>query len=171
MGWLFGRDRTNIDRFAPDLASDPAIRFVDRLFPLWVSLSVLLPAVLGGVITMSWWGVLTGFLWGGLARVAFLHHVTWSVNSVCHMIGDRPFASRDKSANFWPLAILSMGESWHNTHHADPTSARHGVLRGQIDISARLIWMFEKLGWAWNVRWPTTQRLARLAALKTEGAQ
>jgi stearoyl-CoA desaturase (delta-9 desaturase) len=163
MGWLFGRDRTNIERFAPDLAADPDIRMVDRLFPLWVSLSVLLPAVLGGVITMSWWGALTGFLWAGLARVAFLHHVTWSVNSVCHMIGDRPFTSRDKSANFWPLAILSMGESWHNTHHADPTSARHGVLRGQIDISARLIWLLEKAGWAWNVRWPTAQRLARLA--------
>ncbi|RSM91575.1 acyl-CoA desaturase [Kibdelosporangium aridum] len=163
MGWLFGRDRTNIDRFAPDLAADPGIRFVDRLFPLWVTLSVLLPAVLGGVITLSWWGALTGFLWAGLARVAFLHHVTWSVNSVCHMIGDRPFTSRDKSANFWPLAILSMGESWHNTHHADPTSARHGVLRGQIDISARLIWVFEKLGWARGVRWPTPQRLARLA--------
>lgn len=163
MGWLFGRDRTNIDRFAPDLAADPDIRMVDRLFPLWVSLSVLLPAVLGGVITLSWSGALTGFLWAGLARVAFQHHVTWSVNSICHMIGDRPYQSRDRSANFWPLAILSMGESWHNSHHADPTSARHGVRRGQIDISARLIWMFEKLGWATHVRWPTPQRLARLA--------
>jgi stearoyl-CoA desaturase (delta-9 desaturase) len=168
MGWLFGRDKTNIDRFAPDLIADRGIRMVDRLFPLWVSLSVLLPAVLGGVITMSWWGVLTGFLWAGLARVAFQHHVTWSVNSVCHMIGERPFASRDKSANFWPLAILSMGESWHNSHHADPTSARHGVLRGQIDISARTIWIFEKLGWATNVRWPTPQRLAKMAARAQE---
>ncbi len=164
MGWLFGRERTNIDRFAPDLAADPDLTMVDRLFPLWVSLSVLLPAVLAGVLTWSWWGALTGFLWAGLARVAFQHHVTWSVNSICHMIGDRPYQSRDRSANFWPLAILSMGESWHNSHHADPTSARHGVRRGQIDISARLIWVFEKLGWAWNVRWPTPQRLARLTA-------
>nr|CEL14320.1 Fatty acid desaturase; Delta-9 fatty acid desaturase [Kibdelosporangium sp. MJ126-NF4]CTQ88687.1 Fatty acid desaturase (EC 1.14.19.1); Delta-9 fatty acid desaturase (EC 1.14.19.1) [Kibdelosporangium sp. MJ126-NF4] len=168
MGWLFGRDRTNIDRFAPDLAADPAIRFVDRLFPLWVTLSVALPAVLGGVLTMTWWGALTGFLWAGLARVAFQHHVTWSVNSVCHMVGDRPFVSRDRSSNFWPLAILSMGESWHNTHHADPTSARHGVLRGQIDISARLIWLFEKAGWARSVRWPTVQRLARLQRVTPE---
>ncbi|UQS25684.1 acyl-CoA desaturase [Amycolatopsis thermalba] len=163
MGWLFGRDRTNVDRFAPDLAADPDIRAVDRLFPLWVSLSVLLPALIGGLATMSWWGALTGFLWAGLARVAFQHHVTWSVNSICHMIGDRPFASRDRSANFWPLAILSMGESWHNSHHADPTCARHGVRRGQIDVSARVIWAFERLGWAWQVRWPTEQRLARLA--------
>jgi stearoyl-CoA desaturase (Delta-9 desaturase) len=170
MGWLFGRDKTNIDRFAPDLAADRGIRVVDRLFPLWVSLSVLLPAVLGGVVTQSWWGVLTGFLWAGLARVAFQHHVTWSVNSVCHMIGERPFASRDRSANFWPLAILSMGESWHNSHHADPTSARHGVLRGQIDISARMIWLFEKFGWAFQVRWPIGERLARLTRTVQPGS-
>jgi stearoyl-CoA desaturase (delta-9 desaturase) len=78
------------------------------------------------------------------------------------MIGARPFSSRDRSRNFWPLAILSMGESWHNLHHADPTCARHGVLRGQIDISARLIWLFEKAGWVRDVRWPTTTRLAKL---------
>ncbi|MGH3861616.1 acyl-CoA desaturase [Actinokineospora sp.] len=166
MGWLFGRDRTNIDRFAPDLAEDRDIRVLDKLFPLWVTLSVALPAVIGGLVTMSWWGALTGFLWAGLARVAFQHHVTWSTNSICHMIGSRPFASRDRSANFWPLAILSMGESWHNSHHADPTSARHGVLRGQIDISARLIWVFEKLGWVWQVRWPTQERLNKLAVSK-----
>ncbi|MFB9685141.1 acyl-CoA desaturase [Amycolatopsis plumensis] len=163
MGWLFGRDKTNVDRFAPDLAADRDLRVVDRLFPLWVVVSLLLPPLLGGLITLSWWGALTAFLWAGLARISFQHHVTWSVNSICHMIGERPFASRDRSANFWPLAILSMGESWHNTHHADPTSARHGVLRGQLDVSARVIWVFEKLGWAWNVRWPTAKRLAALA--------
>ena len=163
MGWLFGRDKTNVDRFAPDLAADRDLRVVDRLFPLWVVVSLLLPPLLGGLITLSWWGALTAFLWAGLARISFQHHVTWSVNSICHMIGERPFTSRDRSANFWPLAILSMGESWHNTHHADPTSARHGAQRGQIDISARVIWVFEKLGWAWNVRWPTAKRLAALA--------
>jgi len=163
MGWLFGRDKTNVDRFAPDLAADRDIRVVDRLFPVWVVTSLLLPALLGGLITLSWWGALTAFLWAGLARISFQHHVTWSVNSICHMIGERPFVSRDRSANFWPLAILSMGESWHNSHHADPTSARHGVRRGQIDISARVIWAFEKLGWAWQVRWPTAKRLAAMA--------
>ena len=163
MGWLFQRDKTNIDRFAPDLAADRDLRVVDRLFPLWVVASLLVPPLLGGLITLSWWGALTAFLWAGLARISFQHHVTWSVNSICHMIGERPFASRDRSANFWPLAILSMGESWHNSHHADPTAARHGVLRGQIDISARVIWLFEKLGWAWQVRWPTTKRLSALA--------
>ena len=159
LGWLFGRDKTNAARFAPDLTADRDLRAVDSLFvPLTVA-TLALPGVLGGLITMSWWGALTGLFWGGFVRVGFVHHVTWSVNSICHMIGQRPFASRDKAANFWPLAILSMGESWHNLHHADPTCARHGVLRGQIDISARVIWIFEKLGWATQVRWPKPERV------------
>jgi stearoyl-CoA desaturase (delta-9 desaturase) len=164
MGWLFNRNSTNAERFAPDLLADKDLQVVDRLFPLWAAATLLLPAALGGVITLSWWGALTGFFWGGLVRVAFLHHITWSVNSICHMIGERPFKSRDKAANFWPLAILSFGEAWHNLHHADPTCARHGVLRGQIDISARLIWIFEKLGWVRDVRWPKPQRLQRMSA-------
>jgi stearoyl-CoA desaturase (Delta-9 desaturase) len=161
MGWMFSRDVTNYERFAPDLLRDKDVQMVHKLFGVWTASSLVLPAVLGGLISWSWWGALTAFFWAGLVRIAFLHHVTWSVNSICHMIGSRPFASRDKAANFWPLAILSMGESWHNSHHADPTCARHGVLRGQIDISARTIWIFEKLGWAWDVRWPTKERLAR----------
>ncbi|WP_199434672.1 acyl-CoA desaturase [Qaidamihabitans albus] len=161
MGWLFQREQTNAKRFAPDLLADTDIQRVNRLFPVLSALTLLAPAVLGGLITMSWWGALTAFFWASLVRVAALHHVTWSVNSLCHMIGDRPYAARDKSANFWPLAIASMGESWHNSHHADPTGARHGVRRGQLDMSARLIWLFEKLGWVSQVRWPKPQRLAR----------
>ncbi|GLZ38766.1 fatty acid desaturase [Actinokineospora sp. NBRC 105648] len=162
MGWLFSRDRTNIERFAPDLQADADLRKVDQLFPVLTVVSMLAPALIGGLVTWSFWGALTAFFWAGIIRVAVLHHVTWSVNSVCHMIGDRPFKSRDRASNFWPLAILSFGESWHNSHHADPTSARHGVLRGQLDISARLIWLFEKAGWATNVRWPTPERIAKL---------
>ncbi|AXB45186.1 acyl-CoA desaturase [Amycolatopsis albispora] len=163
MGWLFERDQTNAERFAPDLVKDPAIARVNSLFGLWAAVSLFAPALLGGLITWSWWGAVTAFFWAGLVRICVLHHVTWSVNSICHMIGERPFTARDRSANFWPLAIFSFGESWHNLHHADPTSARHGVQRGQIDISARLIWIFEKLGWVHSVRWPTPQRLARLS--------
>jgi len=100
-------------------------------------------------------------------RVGLLHHVTWSINSICHMAGRRPFGTRDRSANVWWLAVLSFGESWHNLHHADPTCARHGVKRGQIDMSARLIWLFEKFGWVHSVRWPTPQRLERLARRTT----
>jgi stearoyl-CoA desaturase (delta-9 desaturase) len=161
MGWMFRREMTNAARFAPDLLADPDIQRVNRWFPALTVVTLVTPAVAGGLITWSWWGALTAFFWAGLVRVAVLHHITWSVNSICHMIGERPFEARDKSANFWPLAILSMGESWHNSHHADPTCARHGVRRGQLDISARLIWFFEKLGWATAVRWPRPERLAR----------
>jgi stearoyl-CoA desaturase (Delta-9 desaturase) len=161
-GWLFVRGETNERRFVPDLLADRAIMRVSNSFAWLVVASLALPALIGGLVTWSWWGALTGFFWGGLVRMGVLHHVTWSINSICHMIGSRPFRSRDRSRNFWPLAILSMGESWHNLHHADPTCARHGVLRGQIDISARLIWIFEKLGWASDVRWPTTSRLTKL---------
>jgi stearoyl-CoA desaturase (delta-9 desaturase) len=164
MTWFFDRDETNHRRFIPDLLADRAIVRVSRAFGLWVAVSLLLPAVLGGLLSWSWAGVVSGFFWGGLVRLALSNHVTWSINSICHMIGERPFRSRDRSRNFWPLAILSMGESWHNLHHADPTCARHGVLRGQIDISARLIWIFERLGWAHDVRWPTPRRLARLSS-------
>ncbi len=164
LGWVLDPKLTNQERFAPDLLADRDMRLVHRLFGPLTIVTLAVPALVGGLVTWSWWGAVTAFFWAGLVRVALLHHVTWSVNSVCHIWGDRPFASRDRSANFWPLAILSMGESWHNLHHADPTSARHGVRRGEIDVSARLIWLFEKLGWVHSVRWPTPERLARLAA-------
>jgi len=164
MGWFFDRDETNHRRFIPDLLADSAVRGVARTFGLWVAVSLVLPAIIGGLVTMSWWGALSGFFWGGLVRLAVSNHVTWSINSICHMVGAQPFSSRDRSRNFWPLAILSMGESWHNLHHADPTCARHGVLPGQIDVSARVIWIFERLGWAYDVRWPTPHRLTKLAA-------
>ncbi len=164
IGWLFRSEQTNIDRFAPDLVADRAIARIGRQFPLWTVVSLGAPALVGGLVTWSWWGALTAFFWAGLVRVGVAYHVTWSINSICHLIGDRPFTTRDRSANVWPLAILSCGESWHNLHHADPTCARHGVGRGQVDISARVIWFFERLGWAHDVRWPTSQRLARLTA-------
>jgi stearoyl-CoA desaturase (delta-9 desaturase) len=166
IGWLFDTEQTNQERYTPDLLADRDLVRIDRLFPLWVASTLIAPAVLGGLITWSWAGALSAFFWASLVRVALLHHVTWSINSVCHMIGERPYSSRDKSANFWPLAILSFGESWHNSHHADPTCARHGVDRGQLDTSARIIWAFEKLGWVTAVRWPKRERFDKLAARK-----
>lgn len=163
MGWMFGRDQSNVDKFAPDLAKDKLIRRVDAFFGLSMVVSLGSPALVDWLVVGTWQAALTGFLWAGLVRFAFLHHVTWSINSICHMIGDQPFKSRDHAANFWPLAILSFGESWHNLHHADPTSARHGVRKWQFDINAWLIERFEKLGWAYDVRWPTPQRLERLS--------
>ena len=166
MGWLFHREMSNRERFAPDLMADKDIQRVDKLFIWLVILSLVAPAAAGGLITWSWQGALTAFFWAGLVRIALLHHVTWSINSICHVVGERPFETRDgdKAANFWPLAIISFGESWHNLHHADPTCARHGVLRGQIDPSARTIWFFEKFGWVYDVRWPKPERVsAKLA--------
>ncbi|RKN25670.1 acyl-CoA desaturase [Micromonospora musae] len=162
LGWMFSRELSNRERFAPDLIADRDIRRVDQLFPLLVTISILGPALMGGLLTWSWQGALTALFWAGLVRIALLHHVTWAINSVCHVYGERPFAMRqgDRAANFWPLAILSFGESWHNLHHADPTCARHGVLRGQVDISARVIWFLEKSGAAYDVRWPKPERLA-----------
>jgi len=120
---------------------------------------LLLPPLIGGLWSWSWQGALTAFFWGSLVRVSLLHHVTWSINSICHTFGTRPFRTRDKSRNVWWLAIPSMGESWHNLHHAEPTAARHGVLRGQVDSTGRIIWFMEKLGLATEVRWPTRDRL------------
>jgi len=170
-GWLLHHERTNPARFAPDLLADRDVMAVNRLFPWWTVLSLAAPALLGGVISWSWWGLLTAFFWAGLVRIGVLHHVSWSVNSICHMIGTRPWTLRDRSTNFWPLAIVTMGESWHNLHHADPTCARHGVARGQIDMSAAVIAVFERFGWAYDVRWPTPRRLARLAAARDRGGE
>ncbi|KIF74816.1 stearoyl-CoA 9-desaturase [Streptomyces sp. 150FB] len=170
IGWLFDEEQTSQQKYAPDLISDPAIRAVSRQFALWTVVSLMLPPVVGGLVTMSWWGAFTAFFWGSLVRVALLHHVTWSINSICHAVGKRPFKSRDRSGNVWWLAVLSCGESWHNLHHADPTSARHGVLKGQVDSSARLIRWFEQFGWASDVRWPSATRIESRRHKKTTGA-
>lgn len=159
IGWLFDEEQTDQQKYAPDLIKDPAIRRISRDFIFWTMVSLAIPPLVGGLVTMSWWGAFTAFFWGSLVRVALLHHVTWSINSICHAVGKRPFKSRDRSGNVWWLAVLSCGESWHNLHHADPTSARHGVLRGQVDSSARLIRWFEQLGWASDVRWPSADRI------------
>ncbi|MEU5810874.1 fatty acid desaturase [Streptomyces sp. NPDC047718] len=167
VGWLFDTEQTDQHKYAPDLIKDPALRRISRDFVFWTVVSLAVPPLVGGLVTLSWWGAFTAFFWGSLVRVALLHHVTWSINSICHAVGRRPFRSRDRSGNVWWLAVLSCGESWHNLHHADPTSARHGVLRGQVDSSARLIRWFERAGWASDVRWPSG---ARIDARRRENA-
>jgi stearoyl-CoA desaturase (Delta-9 desaturase) len=159
LGWMFDSELTNVERFAPDLLADRDMVRVSGAFGWLTGASLLLPPLVGGLVSWSWLGAATAFFWGSLVRVFILHHTTWSVNSVCHIFGERPFASRDRSTNFWPMALLAMGENWHNLHHAEPTSARHGVLRGQVDTSARLIWLFERFGWVHDVRWPNLRRL------------
>ncbi len=160
VGWMFDGDITSAQKFCPDWLADSDVVTISRWFPGLVAVSLLGPALIGGLWSMSWQGAATAFFWATLVRIAFLHHITWSINSICHTFGKADFEVRDKSRNVSWLAILSFGESWHNLHHADPTCARHGVLKGQIDIAARTIWLAEKLGWVYDVRWPDEARLA-----------
>ncbi|MDQ3645764.1 MAG: acyl-CoA desaturase [Actinomycetota bacterium] len=163
IGWFFDKEQTSAKRWAPDLVKEPRMRTIDRLFPLWGVLSFALPALLGLVLTRSWQGAVTAFLWGSLVRIFMLHHVTWSINSICHYYGERPFETPDMSTNNWVLSIISFGESWHNNHHAFPTSAVHGVGRAQFDMTGALIKVLEKLGLAWNVKVVTDKQLAAKA--------
>ncbi len=139
---------------------DDDIVLATRLFPLFAVLSLAFPFGVGWAITGTFAGALTALIWAGLVRMFVFHHVTWSVNSLCHMFGPRPFRTKDRSTNFAPLAFVSLGESWHSYHHANPSSARHGVLPRQVDLSAGLIRVLERLGWATTVRWPEPARIA-----------
>ena len=152
MGWLFSEEQTSARRWAPDLVKDPAMRTIDRLFPLWALLSLGLPPLVGFVVTGTLAGTASAFLWGSLVRIFMLHHVTWSINSICHFYGDRPYQTTDFSTNNWMLSLISFGESWHNNHHAFPTSAVHGLRPFQIDPSGGLIRSLKLLGLAWDVK-------------------
>ncbi|CAN5868751.1 acyl-CoA desaturase [soil metagenome] len=161
MGWFFVPDGIEPTHWAPDLLGDPALVKVERAAP-WIILgSFVAPPLIGGVVTMSLGGALTAFVWGSLVRIFVLHHVTWSINSICHFFGDQPFETRDESVNNWPLSLVSFGESWHNNHHAFPSSARHGLLPGQLDMSWRVIRAMQQLGLADNVRVPTAQQMQK----------
>ena len=160
VGWLFEPEQSDKSAYIPDLLRDKDMVRISKAFPALLTVSLLLPPLAGALVTRSWIGAATAFFWGTLVRLGLVHHVTWSINSICHAIGERPFASRDRAGNVAWLAVLSMGESWHNLHHADPTCARHGVLPGQLDSSARIIRWFEQLGWVRDVRWPQPARLA-----------
>lgn len=154
VGWLFETVGTSERaRFAPDLVKDRTMQVIDRLFWLWVVLGFAIPFALGWAIGGGLGTALTALLWGGLVRVFLLHHVTWSVNSVCHFFGRKRFDIDDHSTNVFWLAPLSMGESWHHNHHAFPTSAYHGLRRWErlLDPTGLLISLMERLGLAWNV--------------------
>jgi stearoyl-CoA desaturase (delta-9 desaturase) len=165
VGWLFRSEPANEQRFAADLLEDRDLRIVSRLFPIWALCGLAIPFFAGWAFAGTVTGAITALVWGGLVRIFLVHHVTWSVNSICHAFGRRPFLTPDRSKNFAPLALLSFGESWHNSHHAFPTLARHGVDRGQIDITARIIRIWERLGWVRDVRWPRAEQLSRRRAV------
>jgi len=153
VGWLFiHTQRGRKTRYAPDLMRDPDIVWIDQTFLWWAIGGVLLSFGLGFLFGgFNWKAGLTGMLWGGLVRVLVLHHVTYSINSLCHYFGRAPYQTGDESRNLAWLAPFSLGEAWHNGHHAFPTSARHGLERGQLDISAAVIGTLQRLGLAWDV--------------------
>lgn len=157
IGWLFDADPPDLDRYVQDLSQSRVLRAVSSLFFVWVALGLLIPAVLGGLLTRTWAGVWTGVIWGGLVRIFLVHHVTWSVNSACHLWGLQPYRSKDESRNNAVFGVLAMGEGWHNTHHAFPTSARHGLRWWQLDMSYWIIWALARVGLAWDVKLPTIQ--------------
>jgi stearoyl-CoA desaturase (delta-9 desaturase) len=165
LGWLFiHTERGSKVRFAPDLLKDPVVRFVDRTFVLWALIGLAIPFGLGVAIGGTIAAGLTGLLWGGAVRIFVLHHVTYSINSLCHMFGRRPFDTDDESRNLGWLALPTFGEAWHNNHHAFPTSAVHGLRRFQPDPSAAVIWALEKLGLAWDVVRVAPERQAAKAS-------
>ena len=152
VGWTFTEHgKADQQKYARDLYEDRGMRFISDWFVLWVILGLLIPALAGYLVTGTLAGAAGGFLWGGLVRVFFLHHITWSINSVCHFLGSRRFDVEDESTNVFWLALPSLGEAWHHNHHAFPRSAEHGLKKWEIDISAGVIAAMEKLGLAKKV--------------------
>ncbi|HEX2240231.1 MAG TPA: acyl-CoA desaturase [Actinomycetota bacterium] len=164
MGWFFSDEQTSARRWAPDMVKDPGMRLIDRLFPLWVAISFAMPAVLGLILTGSLAGATSAFIWGSLVRIFLLHHVTWSINSICHFYGTRPYQTTDFSTNNWMLSLISFGESWHNNHHAFPSSAIHGLRAYQIDLTAGVIRALKAFGLAWDLKTVSPKQLAAKAA-------
>jgi stearoyl-CoA desaturase (Delta-9 desaturase) len=164
-GWLMStQGRADWKRYAADLYEDPGMRKISRHFPLLVLATLAAPALAGYLLSGSLLGALTGVLWGGLVRIFFVHHVTWSVNSVCHFLGSRRFDTDDQSTNVFWLALPSLGESWHHNHHAFPRSAVHGLKRWEPDPSAMIIAAMERVGLARNVVRISPERQAERTA-------
>jgi stearoyl-CoA desaturase (Delta-9 desaturase) len=157
IGWFFEPDPPDLAGYVKDLSRSRSLRVADALFLAWAALGLAVPAVLGGLLTHTWAGVWTGLIWGGLVRLFLVHHVTWSVNSACHLWGSQPFGSHDRSRNNFVFGVLAMGEGWHNSHHAFPSSARHGLQWWQVDVSYWIIRALALVGLTWNVKVPTKQ--------------
>jgi stearoyl-CoA desaturase (delta-9 desaturase) len=159
IGWAFTNATTSRADYAADLLADRDLVVIDRLFVPLCVVTLTLPLAIGYLVTGTVAGALGALIWAGILRIGFSHNITWSINSICHRFGSRPFRTRDRSTNVGWLALVSAGESYHNAHHAFPTSARHGLGRRQLDTSASLIRLFERFGWATNARWPTALQL------------
>jgi stearoyl-CoA desaturase (Delta-9 desaturase) len=162
VGWMFSNLGMEQGReYGRDLYEDRLVRAIDRLYLLWVALSLALPFAIGYLAGGTLEAGLAALVWGGLVRIFAYQHATFAVNSICHMFGRRHFRSRDESRNNWLIALLVFGEGWHNNHHAFPSSARHGLARWQVDVSWLVIRTLERLGLVWNVRRPTPEQMER----------
>ncbi len=173
VGWLFStHGQASSRRYARDLAEDPRMRRINRAFP-WLALaSLALPALLGFVISGgSWLAALTAYIWAGLVRVFLVHHVTWSINSICHFFGRRRFELEDRSTNVFWLALPSFGEAWHHNHHAFPRSAFHGMRWYELDPSGWIIAAMAKLGLAWDVVRVSSEKQREKLAVTTPPSQ
>ena len=159
LGWMFNLNDADPNVYCRNLVRDPMVVFMSRTFFLWVILSLAIPFAIGG------W---TGLLWGGLVRIFFTHHITWSVNSVCHTFGKREFETRDQSRNEWVVGLLGFGEGWHNNHHAFPRSAFHGLHWWQFDLSGYVIWTLERVGLVHDVYRVSPAMRNRYASEKIE---
>jgi stearoyl-CoA desaturase (Delta-9 desaturase) len=159
VGWCFDPNPGDMDRYVPDLKADAVVRRVSALFPLWVILGLLIPAGIAYAATGTMMGALLGLIWGGLVRIFLVHHLTWSINSACHLWGSRPFITHDHSRNNVVFGLLGFGEGWHNNHHAFPTSARHGLRWWQVDLGYIVILALKSMGLARNVRVPAPDRI------------
>ena len=160
-GWLFAQAWSDelIGKYAPDMQSQPLSRMMHRYYGWIVLAALFLPGVIAGLVTQTWTGFWLGVLWGGVIRMFVNHHITWSINSICHIFGSRDFKSNDDSRNNLLMGILAYGEGWHNNHHAFPTSARHGLKWWQFDMSWLVIRTMQACGLVWNVRVPSQRAL------------
>jgi len=167
LGWFFDARRSSTRKYASDLYGDRYLRKIDSLYPLWVLLSVVIPGIVAYAFHPTQTALIAGFLWGGLARIFFVQHVTWSVNSACHLFGSQDFATDDQSRNNWVFGILALGEGWHNGHHAFPSSAQHGLLAWQLDLSYITIRILESVGLVRGVHSPDREKVSSARVLSS----
>jgi stearoyl-CoA desaturase (delta-9 desaturase) len=169
--WCFDKDKEDLGRSVSDLLADPVLVWIDSLYFFWVGMGIVIPGMILGLIYHSWYGFFSGAIWGGLLRICLLQHVTWSINSVCHVWGSKRFVSSDHSVNNLPIALVSLGEGWHNNHHAFPTSARHGMKWYEFDASWVVIRCMKALGLAWNIRVPSEAAMAARSTTAVKPAE
>ncbi len=161
MGWMLKDEHVNPLRHAIDLARDPVTIHLTKYYFRYIALGILLPGIAMLAVEPNWIGFLRGIFWGGILRILVVHHVTWSVNSICHLFGSRDFNTKDESRNNLLFGVIGLGEGWHNNHHAFPTSARHGLLKYQLDISYLFLLMLRKVGIVSDLVLPSKSHLER----------